>query len=58
MLKRQSRMKTVLKRISEKTQESRSRDDYHYVALSRYSDNLFGKEREFINYTLRDLLSQ
>ncbi|KUL84150.1 hypothetical protein ZTR_07186 [Talaromyces verruculosus] len=58
MLKRQSRMKTVLKKISEKTQESRSRDDYHYVALSRYSDNLFGKEREFINYTLRDLLSQ
>jgi hypothetical protein len=58
MLKRQSRMKTVLKKVSEKTQESRSRDGYHYVALSRYSDNLFGKDREFINYTLRDLLSQ
>ncbi|QGA21462.1 hypothetical protein EYB26_009173 [Talaromyces marneffei] len=58
MLKRQSRMKAVLNKISGKTQESRSRDDYHYVAISRYSDNLFGKEREFINYTLRDLLSQ
>lgn len=57
MLKRQSRMKAVLRKISEKSLESRPRDDYHFVALNRYSDNLFGKDQEFINYTLRDLLN-
>ncbi|KAJ5185902.1 Peptidase S8/S53 subtilisin/kexin/sedolisin [Penicillium cf. griseofulvum] len=58
MLKRQSKMKAVLRRISEKSLDSRVRDDYHFVALNGYSDNLFGKDQGFINHVLRDILSQ
>ncbi|UNI23183.1 hypothetical protein JDV02_009017 [Purpureocillium takamizusanense] len=57
MLKRQSKMKEVLLRLAEKTQKSISRDDYHYITLSLYSDNLFGKGRELIDPTLCDLLN-
>ncbi|KAF4626074.1 hypothetical protein G7Y89_g12089 [Cudoniella acicularis] len=56
MLKRQSKMKAVFRKIAEKSQGSKNRDDYHYVALSIFSDNLFGKEKDFINYTIDDLL--
>jgi hypothetical protein len=54
-LKRQSRMKAVLRKIAQKSQESRRRDDYHYIALSLYSDNLFGKPEEFIKDTIVDV---
>jgi hypothetical protein len=56
MLKRQSRMKAVLRKIAEKSQGSKSRDDYHYLALSLFPDNLFGRDKEFINYITGDLL--
>ncbi|KAJ6088426.1 subtilisin [Penicillium sp. IBT 16267x] len=58
LLQRQSKMKVVLRKIAEKSLESRVRDDYHFLALSLYSDNLFGKDQDFINYTLRDILRQ
>ncbi|KAJ5980059.1 hypothetical protein N7481_007357 [Penicillium waksmanii] len=58
LLKRQSKMKAVLRKIAEKSLESRARDDYHFIALNLYSDNLFGKDQDFINYTLRDILRQ
>ncbi|KAF7553489.1 hypothetical protein G7Z17_g3625 [Cylindrodendrum hubeiense] len=45
MLKRQSRMKEVFRKISQKTQQSMSRDGYDYIALSKFSDNLFGKDK-------------
>jgi len=55
-LKRRSKMRNVLVRIAEKTQRSVSRDDYHYVALSLFADNLFGKEKQVIDVTLGELL--
>lgn len=58
MLRKPSRMKAVLRRIAEKSQPSRPRDGYHYMALNGFSDNLFGKDQKLINATLRDLLSQ
>jgi len=51
-LKRLSRMKAVLRKITQKSQESRRRDDYDYIALSLYSDNLFGKAEGFIKTRL------
>lgn len=56
LLKRQYKMKEILLRIAEKTLNSTSRDDYHYITLSLYSDNLFGKDKEYIDVTLRELL--
>ncbi|PYH85260.1 putative subtilisin [Aspergillus uvarum CBS 121591] len=56
LFQRQSKMKAVLRKIAEKSLDSRARDDYHFVALSLYSDNLFGKDPDFINHTLRDIL--
>ncbi|OCK74584.1 subtilisin-like protein [Lepidopterella palustris CBS 459.81] len=55
-LKRQSGMKAVLRKIAQKSQESKLRDDYYYVALSLYSDNLFGKTEGFIKETIIDIL--
>ncbi|RAH47145.1 S8/S53 family peptidase [Aspergillus brunneoviolaceus CBS 621.78] len=56
LLQRRSKMQAVLRKIAEKSLDSRARDDYHFMALSLYSDNLFGKDPEFINHTLRDIL--
>ncbi|KAM4054569.1 subtilase family protein [Hirsutella rhossiliensis] len=56
LLKRQSRMKDVLLKVAEKTQHSICRDDYNYVALSLFEDNLFGNEKEVIDVTLGELL--
>ena len=56
MLKRQSKMKALFRRIAEKSQASEVRDDYDYVALSIFNDNLFGKEKDFINSTIGDII--
>lgn len=56
MLKRQKRMKAVLRRISEKGSAQKLRDGYHFIDISLYSDGLFGKDKEFIDLTIRDLL--
>jgi hypothetical protein len=56
-LKRQSRMKAVLRKIAQKSQDSRERDGYHYIALSLYSDNLFGKPERFIKDVIVDVLN-
>jgi subtilisin family serine protease len=58
MLKRQEKMTAVFLKIAEKTQSSRSRDDYSYVALSLFSDNLFGKDKKLIDITLEELLKR
>ncbi|KAJ5494665.1 Peptidase S8/S53 subtilisin/kexin/sedolisin [Penicillium fimorum] len=58
MLKRQSKMKAMLRIISKNSLDSRTRDDYHFVALNGSPDNLFGKGREHINNVLRDIISQ
>lgn len=57
ILKRQSRMKEVFWKIAQKTQQSTSRDGYDHIALSRFSDNLFGKDKKFIDATISDLLN-
>ena len=56
LLKRQSKTKDVLLRIAEKSQHSINRDDYNYIALSLFPDNLFGKDKHFIDVTLGELL--
>jgi hypothetical protein len=56
LLKREKRMKAVLKRVAEKGEEFKPRDGYYFVDLSLYADSLFGKESEFINLTLKDIL--
>lgn len=57
-LKRKEKMIDLLLKIAEKTQQSISRDDYNYVALSLFSDNLFGKEKTFIDETIGELLKR
>jgi subtilisin family serine protease len=56
MLKRQAKMKSLLRVIAGGSQGSKGRDDYHYVSLSLFSDNFFGKDKAFINSTISDLL--
>lgn len=56
-LKRQKGMKAVLRKIAQKSQDSKRRDDYDYIALSLYSDNLFGKGEGFIKETIVDVLN-
>ncbi|RYP00369.1 hypothetical protein DL766_010475 [Monosporascus sp. MC13-8B] len=58
MLRRQSKMKDVLLKIAEKTQQSISWDGYNYVVLSLFSDDLFGKDKQFIDLTLGELLKR
>jgi len=48
MLKKSSAMKAVLRRIAAKREGAKKRDDYDYVQLSRYADNLFGKEERHV----------
>jgi hypothetical protein len=56
MLKRSSGMKAVLRRISKKREGSKERDDYDYIAPSRYSDNFFGKSESHIKDAIVDAL--
>lgn len=58
MLKRHSGMKAVLRKITKKSEESKNRDGYHYIALSLYPDNLFGNDEAFIKYTIINALNQ
>jgi len=58
-MKSQKRMEAVLKRVAEKGSGSahQLRDGYHFVDVSLHTDSLFGRDKEFIDATLRDLLS-
>ncbi|VUC32850.1 unnamed protein product [Clonostachys rosea] len=58
MLKRQEKMKSVLLKISDKTQQSIARDGYSYIALNLFADNLFGKSKVFIDETIGELLKR
>uniref|UniRef100_A0A8H7K8C9 Peptidase S8/S53 domain-containing protein n=1 Tax=Bionectria ochroleuca TaxID=29856 RepID=A0A8H7K8C9_BIOOC len=58
MLRRQEKMKSVLLKISDKTQKSITRDGYNYIALNLFADNLFGKSKVFIDETIGDLLKR
>ncbi|KAK1975649.1 pfs domain-containing protein [Colletotrichum cereale] len=55
-LKKQKTIKAVLRRLAERGIGCKTRDDYHFVNVSLYSDNLFGKGKAFIDGTLMDIL--
>ncbi|XXG96336.1 hypothetical protein Hte_002618 [Hypoxylon texense] len=57
MLKRQKRMKAVLRRVAEKGPAYNPRDGYHFIDLSLYADGLFGKGKSFVDHIIGDLLS-
>ncbi|KAL6817784.1 peptidase S8/S53 domain-containing protein [Trichoderma sp. SZMC 28015] len=56
-LKSRRRMQALLKRVVEKEVGQTARDGYYFVDLSLYSDSLFGKSKEFIDETIRDVLN-
>jgi subtilisin family serine protease len=58
LLKRKDKMEKVLLKISDKTQSSINRDDYSYVVLNLDSDNLFGRDKAFVDATLGELLKR
>lgn len=54
-IKKQKGLIAVLGRIAEKG-HAKERGGYHFVDLSLFNDNLFGKEDDFIRCTIRDIL--
>ncbi|KAK7432029.1 hypothetical protein QQZ08_001319 [Neonectria magnoliae] len=58
MLKRKSRMKGMFQKIAKNTQKLISRDDYDYIAVSMFSDNLVGKDKRFIDTVMSELLKR
>lgn len=56
-LKSRRRMQALLKRVAEKEVGQTARDGYYFIDLSLYSDSLFGKSKEFIDETIRDVLN-
>lgn len=55
-LKKRKGMKAVLKKIAEKGEKYKLRDDYNFVDVSLYWDGLFGKQKEFIDMTIGNIL--
>ncbi|WQF81022.1 Putative peptidase S8/S53 domain, peptidase S8, subtilisin, Asp-active [Colletotrichum destructivum] len=55
-LKKQKAVKALLRRLADKGTGCKPRDDYHFVNVSLYSDNLFGKGKSFIDGTIKDIL--
>ncbi|KAL7938794.1 peptidase S8/S53 domain-containing protein [Trichoderma chlorosporum] len=56
-LKSRRRMQALLRHIAEKEAGQTARDGYHFIDLSLYADSLFGKSKDFIDGTIRDVLS-
>ncbi|KAK5992077.1 Subtilisin BL [Cladobotryum mycophilum] len=54
--KLQRRMKALLQKVAEKGHGWKPRDGYYFLDLSLYNDNLFGKDKDFIDRTIRDIL--
>ncbi|KND87724.1 Intracellular serine protease [Tolypocladium ophioglossoides CBS 100239] len=57
LLRSQGRMVTLLRRIAQKGQGSGPRDGYYFVDVSLYDDSLFGKDKTYIDQTIRDVLN-
>jgi subtilisin family serine protease len=58
-LRGHKRMKAVLRRVAAKGTGGggyKPRDGYYFVDISLYADSLFGKDKEFIDLTIADLL--
>jgi hypothetical protein len=59
-LRSHKRMRVIMRRLAEKGAGGggyEPRDGCHFVDLSLYADSLFGKDKEFIDLTIGDLLS-
>ncbi|KAH7165314.1 hypothetical protein EDB81DRAFT_249744 [Dactylonectria macrodidyma] len=56
-LKRRDRMMAVLKRVAERGQSYNPRGGYYYIELSLNPDNLFGKDKAYIDLVLEDILT-
>ena len=55
-LKKGTSMRAMLRRIAEKKEGVHKRDGYDYVELSLHSDNLFGKDKDYVKSRLLDAL--
>ncbi|KAL6804134.1 peptidase S8/S53 domain-containing protein [Trichoderma sp. SZMC 28012] len=56
-LKSRRRMQALLKRVAEKEVGQMPRDGYHFIDLSLHSDSLFGRGKNYIDETIRDVLN-
>lgn len=56
-LKSRRRMQALLKRVAEKEAGQTARDGYYFISLSLDHDSLFGRGKNYIDETIRDLLS-
>lgn len=57
LLKTRSRMMMLLQRIAQKGQGGGLRDGYYFVDVSLYADSLFGKDKELIDQTIKDIMN-
>lgn len=58
VLRRRDKMEKLLRRVAVKGSNYEPRDGYHFVDLSLYADSMFGKAKEFIDGTIRDILNE
>ncbi|UKZ66230.1 uncharacterized protein TrAtP1_007404 [Trichoderma atroviride] len=56
-LKNRQKMQALLRQIAEKERGQTVRDGYYFIDLSLYADCLFGKSLDFIDATIRNVLS-
>ncbi|KAH8777847.1 hypothetical protein F5883DRAFT_696801 [Diaporthe sp. PMI_573] len=54
---KQRSMENLLRKVAQKGPDGEERDGYWFVDLSLFNDSLFGKEKEFIDSTIRDILN-
>ncbi|KAL2281026.1 hypothetical protein FJTKL_12132 [Diaporthe vaccinii] len=53
----QRKMENLLRKVAKKGPDGEERDGYWFVDLSLFDDSLFGKEKIFIDSTIRDILN-
>ncbi|UKZ49883.1 hypothetical protein TrVGV298_004136 [Trichoderma virens] len=56
-LKSRQRMQALLKQVAEKEVGQTLRGGYHFIDLSMNPDSLFGKPKDFIDATIRNILN-
>lgn len=53
----QRRMENLLRKVAQKGPDGEERDGYWFVDVSLFDDSLFGKDKAFIDSTIRDILN-
>jgi subtilisin family serine protease len=56
ILKRRDRMMALLKRVAQRGENYQPRDGYYYIELSLSPENLFGQDKEWIDYEIGRIL--